>query len=201
MPRSSSGRYNRGMTDTVFETERLTIRKAGPDDADFLYALWKDPRVMRNVGFPEGLPITREKVLDGILHKSDSEYEHYLIVVRSADGERLGEACLHRPNEEGIAGTDVKLFPEHWGHRYGVEVKQGLVDYHFTHSDCVAVEGGPNRRNIASIKMQEAVGGVRVSEGVYEFPADAPGETEDVPYYVYRVFREAWEERRQDAAS
>ena len=184
------------MTDTVFETNRLTIRKAGPDDADMLFSLWKNPKVMRNVGFPEGLPITLEQVAEGIAKNDDTEYERNLVVVRKTDGTVMGECCLHRTDEEGIASTDVKLLPEYWGHHYGVEVKQGLVDYHFTHSDCLAVQGGPNRRNLASIKMQEAVGGVRVDEGVYEFPADAPGETEDVPYYIYRVFREAWERRR-----
>ena len=183
-------------TRTVFETERLVIRTADEDDTDVLYDLWKDPRVMRNVGFPEGLPISREQVLDQIRKNPDSDYEQYLIVVRREDGARMGECKLHRPDEEGIAGTDVKLSPGFWGHHYGVEVKQGLVDYHFTHSECVAVQADPNVRNIASIRMQEAVGGVRVAEGVYEFPADAPGETEDVPYYVYRVFREAWEQRR-----
>jgi len=34
-------------------------------------------------------------------------------------------------------------------------------------------------------------------ESVYEFPADTPGETEAVPYYVDRVFREDWERRRE----
>jgi len=184
-------------TRTVFETDRLLIRTAEESDADLLYDLWKDPRVMRNVGFPEGLPITREQVVDQIRREPDADYEQCLIVVRREDGARLGQCLLHRPNEEGIAGTDVKLSPDFWGHRYGVEVKQGLVDYHFTHSDCEAVEGGPNVRNVASIRMQESVGGVRVDEGFYEFPADAPGETEDVRYYVYRVFREAWEQRNR----
>ncbi|MEN8150847.1 MAG: GNAT family N-acetyltransferase [Planctomycetota bacterium] len=185
------------MTDTVFETERLTIRKAGPDDAELLYTLWKDPRVMRNVGFPEGLPITREQVLERLRKEPETEYERNLVVVRKADGEVIGECYLHRPDEDGIASTDVKLLPDYWSHHYGVEVKQGLVDYHFTHSDCVAVQGTPNRRNIASIRMQEAVGGVKVSEEVYEFPADAPGVTEDVPALIYRVFRETWEKRRE----
>ena len=79
--------------------------------------------------------------------------------------------------------------------KYGVEVKQGLVDYLFTHTDCAAVQGTPNVANVASIKMQEAVGAVRVDERVYEFPE---GEREDrcsVHHYVYRVFRPVWEQR------
>jgi len=64
-----------------------------------------------------------------------------------------------------------------------VEVKQGLVDYLFTHTDCIAVQAAPKRGNVASIKMQEAVGGVYVRE--------------EEPYLVYRVSRETWEARRR----
>ncbi len=182
---------------TVFETERLRVRMASENNADVLHALWTNPRVMRNVGFPEGLPVTRESIVAQIGKRPATEYDQFLIVVRREDGARLGECKLHRPDENGIAGTDVKLDPEFWGRRYGVEVKQGLVDYLFQHTDCTAVEAGPNVRNVASIRMQESVGGVRVDEKVYEFPSDTPGETEDVHHYVYRLFRDVWEKCRE----
>jgi hypothetical protein len=40
--------------------------------------------------------------------------------------------------------------------------------------------------------MQEAVGGVRIDEGVYEFPEAMRDFTNPVHYYTYRVYREAW---------
>jgi len=45
-----------------------------------------------------------------------------------------------------------------------------VVAYQFTHTDCEAVHATPNVKNVASIKMQEAVGVIRVGEGVYHFP-------------------------------
>ena len=41
------------------ETERLIIRLAADtaDDIDVYFRLWNDPRVMRLVGFPDGLHI------------------------------------------------------------------------------------------------------------------------------------------------
>ena len=77
---------------------------------------------------------------------------------------------MNRPNAEGIVETDIKLLPAHWGNKYGVEIKRGLVDHLFTHTDCKAVEATPNVNNAASIKMQEAVGGARMSENVHHFP-------------------------------
>ncbi len=47
--------------------------------------------------------------------------------------------------------------------------------------------------NIASIKMQEAVGGVRIGEDVYEFPESMREFTTPVHCYIYRVYRNAWE--------
>lgn len=46
----------------VFETERLAIRTATKEDVELLYALWTNPQVMRSVGFPHGLRVTRRKL-------------------------------------------------------------------------------------------------------------------------------------------
>ena len=47
----------------VFETERLLVFVATPDDATMFFKLWTDPRVMSNVGFPQGLPIMFEEIV------------------------------------------------------------------------------------------------------------------------------------------
>jgi hypothetical protein len=43
--------------------------------------------------------------------------------------------------------------------------------------------------------MQEAVGGQRVAEGVFNFPDKMKSWTCDVPYYEYRVTRKDWEKK------
>jgi RimJ/RimL family protein N-acetyltransferase len=186
------------MPRTIFETKRLIVRTAAVEDAAMYVALWNDPQVMTNVGFPEGLGVTEEEMAERIRTRPDEDYESFLVVVRKSDGAALGEAMLHRPDEDGIASTDVKLLPEHWGHKYGQEVKQGLVDYHFTHSDCAAVQGTPNVNNPASIKMQEAVGAVCVEDSAYEFDESDERMTTPLRLHVYRVFRDEWERRRSD---
>ncbi len=179
---------------TVFKTERLLIRAATEQDAGMLYELWTDPRVMANVGFPHGLRITREEIEERLRKPFESEFERVLVVELKATGQAIGECAMHLPNEEGIAETDVKLLPAFWGHRYGTEVKRGLVGHLFSHTPCIAVGASPNVGNIASIKMQEAVGGVRVGEGVYEFPESMRDYTTPVHHYFYHVYRESWEQ-------
>ncbi len=167
----------------IFTTPRLIIRRARSQDATFLYRLWKNPRVMTNVGFPQGLPITREQIKAQIARQGASVYDTYLIVTLRENGEPIGQCKLGSPDLQGISTTDVKLSPEFWGQRYGVEVKQGLVDYLFTHAPVLAVEADPACTNLPSIRMQEAVGGLRVREFDSTFNH----------HFVYRVHRFDWE--------
>ena len=70
------------------------------------------------------------------------------------------------------------------------------MDYLFTHTKCRGVRGTPNRKNEASIRMQEAVGARRVAEGCYHFPEEMRSYTTDVPYFEYVVERDVWVGRR-----
>lgn len=176
----------------VFATERLIIRAARLDDVAMYFALWTNPDIMKNMGFPRGLKITREEIAAKIQDQSGTEFGRLLVAELKTTNQVIGECKLYLPNDEGISETDVKLLPQFWGHKYGVEVKQGLIDYLFTHTDCDAVQGTPNVANIASIKMQEAVSAVRVAERVHEFPEERRDDTCPVHHYVYRVFRSDW---------
>jgi [ribosomal protein S5]-alanine N-acetyltransferase len=176
----------------VFTTPRLTIRLADAGDAPLFHRLWTDPQVMANVGFPGGIPITLDELRATLAAQPGSEFERLLVVELTVSGEPLGECLLGKPNPAGIASTDVKLLPQFWGHGYGVEVKRGLLDYLFTHTAATAVEATPNVGNLASIRMQEAVGGVRVGETTFTFPAAMQSYTTPVHAFIYHVTRAAW---------
>ena len=180
----------------VFETARLVVRKATLDDVAHFYALWTNPQVMAHVGFPQGLRVTRTQVENMIRDQGHGAFNGRLLIILNTTGEKVGEAALHAPNKTGIAETEVKLLLQFWGNKYGVEVKQGLVDYLFTHTDCTIVQASPNIKNIASIKMQEAVGGICVGEKVHEFPQHMRDYTQDVHATIYHVRREDWEKRQ-----
>jgi RimJ/RimL family protein N-acetyltransferase len=115
-----------------------------------------------------------------------------LVVDLKSIGCPIGEAWMTGPDSDHIAVTDVKLLPEVWGNRYGIEIKRGLLDYLFTHTNCLAVESSPNVNNLASIKMQEAVGGIRIREETYTFPDSMQAYTTPIHCYVYRVERSTW---------
>ena len=148
---------------------------------------------MKFVGFPYGLKIDKNAIKKQLEEQEASEFDVVLVIMLKESDEIIGNCKLGAPNEENKAHTDVKIEPEHWGNKYGVEVKKALLDYLFTKTDCIEVTADPNRNNIASIKMQEAVGGIRVGEETYRFPEHMKDYTCDVPLYNYTVTRENWE--------
>ena len=180
----------------IFETERLAVRAATVTDIDLFYALWTNPQVMKNVGFPQGLRIIRSELKERLSKQGGAEFGQLLVIELKATGQAIGECKLSRPDEEGIAEPDIKLLPAYWGHKYGRELWKELVVYQFTHTDCDAIQTTPQVDNVGSIKMQEAVGGVRVSEDVYHFPESMQDYTEPVHHYIYRVYREDWQRNR-----
>lgn len=176
----------------VFETKRLQVFVAAAEDTDHFYELWTDPHVMGNVGFPQGLPITREQIFEQLQGQAGRIFDTRLIVILRDANSAIGECKLGQPDQEGVAATDVKLLPKYWGSKFGVEIKLALLEYLFTHTSCTSVEATPNVENIASIRMQEAVGGVRVGEAVFPVPESMQDHMIPVNYYIYRVFREKW---------
>lgn len=179
----------------VFQTTRLLIRKAttDPDDIEMYFRLWNHPQVMVNVGFPNGLGMSREKIAELIRNQDETEFNARLIAIRKADNTKIGECFLGVPDENGVSNTDVKLFPEHWGNGYGREIKQGLVNYLFSHrADCQAIKADSKKDNFASRKMQEFVGAIRIEKGK-QYPVEDidryfPGDE----HYLYMVFRKDW---------
>jgi ribosomal-protein-alanine N-acetyltransferase len=184
----------------VFETQRLYIRPAIPEDIELYIKLWTSPEVMHQVGFPKGLRVNRDELVDRLSSPMVLEFERLLVVVRKSDEKTVGECMMHLPDEAGVAEPDVKLLPEFWGKGYGSEAWKGLVAYLFDHTDCKVVQSTPNVNNLPSIKMMEKAGGLQVDEAVHEFPENMRDFTVPVHYYVYHVTRETWEALRDKNA-
>ena len=179
----------------ILKTERLVVRQATIADTDHYFELWTNPKVMKFVGFPHGLKITKDEI-EKLLEQTEGEVLNCRLLVSSTDGEKIGECKLGKPDDEGISETDVKLLPQYWGRGYGKEIKRALVDWLFTNTECIGVKATPNKLNIASQKMQESVGARLVGEQSHQFPDSMRDYTEDVHSLVYIVYKEDWEAKK-----
>ena len=73
-----------------------------------------------------------------------AEYDEVMTIILPEPTEESPQGNpLETPDEEGLSTTDVKLLPEFWGNKYGVEIKRALLDYLFHVSP--ASDGGSGR--------------------------------------------------------
>ena len=79
--------------------ENLTIRQAEPADAKQLAAWWNDGAVMAHAGFPRGLGITEQKVVEGL-------GQGHLVI---EEGGRLIGECNYRSLAEVVAEIGIKI--------------------------------------------------------------------------------------------
>jgi len=154
--------------------------------------LWNNPDVMRNVGFPRGLRISREKIMNKIQGYDESVFDKTLVVLNKKTLEKMGECKLGFPNKDLIASTDIKLLPRFWKKGYGKEIKNALCKYLFQHTKTKIIEASPNVKNEASQRMQEACGGKKVKDGIYHFPPEMQHYTEDVHCIIYHIQKKDW---------
>lgn len=179
----------------TLQTPNLIIRPAtsSQEDINMYHRLWNHPQVMVNVGFPNGLGMSKEAIR--ALFESRVNYTR-LVVIRKKDGIRIGEAKAGEPDENGVSETDVKLLPEFWGNSYGKEIKRELVDYIFnTYPETTAIKADPKLTNVASIKMQEYVGAERIEIGKSYPINNIEKYLPPDGHHLYLLFRSNWELR------
>ncbi|MDD3803617.1 MAG: GNAT family N-acetyltransferase [bacterium] len=178
------------------KTSRLSVRKMKPcsADADFISSLWQNGDVMKFVGFPEGIKESPENIIRITKERIKKGTEHHLIIERK--GKSIGEALIRYDKKDKFAETDVKLLPKYQGRGYGIEVKRVLLMWIFKNTDARGVKATPNVKNIASIMMQEGVGGKRIKRIRYEFPKNMSSFTIPVESYLYIVYRRNWEKQK-----
>ncbi len=183
--------------DVRFCTPRLEVREAADVDEAFIVSLWSDPRVMRFVGFPLGIPTAADDVPRRMRCGAGLTA---LLVAESRETRRaIGQCLLGAPDADGVCEPDIKLDPAFWGCGYGRELWAALIDQSFLRSACAVVRGTPNVANAASIRMQESAGMRRVGEGLSTFPPEMREFTVPVQHVVYEVSREEWQHRRARA--
>jgi len=186
---------------TYLQTDRVTLRPFGADDADLLIELDSDPAVMRFLsgGEPTAPELVRERDLPSILAGYDRWGGAFgLFAAFSVTGDEfLGWFCL-RPERDGPldeAELGYRLRRAAWGSGYATEVSSALVTKAFTDLDVRVVWGATMALNTASQHVMEKVG-MSVTE-VLETPDDMLAvEGSELGGFRYEITKEQWERRQ-----
>ena len=137
------------------ETPRLSLREFRADDADNLYRLHSDPRVMRYIG--DGSVGTRESVAVA-LARAAGHYRNYpglgiWPAAQRGSGEFIGWFCLKYVPQTVEIELGYRLLPQAWGYGYATEGASELIRYAFEVLGLYRVIGLTNPGNTASQRV------------------------------------------------
>jgi len=162
---------------------RVRLRPLRSDDADALFALQSDPRVMRYWSHP---PWThRDEAVQRIAKfaRDRETTEFYPWVTTTADDDALiGTVSLfaiHRAQCRAEIG--YALLSSQWGRGYATDMLQPALAFAFGSLGLERIEADIDPRNVASCRLVERVGFVR--EGVLRERWRVAGEVTDSAIY------------------
>jgi len=100
--------------------DQLIIRQPRKDDLKFLKKLWADPKVMNYVGFPRGMKVSDEKIMNwiddwqksGQLRMIIEDSEKKVPIAEIGYREDKNFPFAHK---KAVLALDIKIIPDYWG--------------------------------------------------------------------------------------
>jgi len=116
---------------SVFETERLVVRRLRPDDLDDFAALTGDPEIMRSMD--DGKPLSREQTRTWT-EVSEANYRsrgYGCFAVTAKPEDRMIGFCgfAFPPDRPGIVEVIYAFAPSCWGSGYATEAVRATLAY------------------------------------------------------------------------
>jgi RimJ/RimL family protein N-acetyltransferase len=147
-----------GKVKTEFKGEKVTIRKTTKKDLPALMALWNDGRVMKWVGYPQGLDMDMVKMEDWFHHWQNKPHRHHFTVHDQLIG-FCGEVYYEVDNIHRRAALDIKFIPTAQGKGLAIDAFKTLPRLVFeSETEVEVVWTEPIEENIASRKLYTRCG-------------------------------------------
>lgn len=174
----------------TLQTARLCLRPVTDADADALFALHTNARVLRYWDAPAW--IERQQATRFIARCREMAQEGTgarLAVTRLSDGKFIGWCALHRWNPDYRSASLGCCFDDAmWGRGYATESACAVLQWAFEILDLNRVQAETDTRNAASARILEKLGFVR--EGTLREDCLVNGEVSDS--WVYGLIRSDW---------
>ena len=188
---------------TVWETERMLLRRFTADDVGNLFDLNSDPEVMRYLS--GGRPTPREQIRDEIIPFHLAVYDRFdrlgtWAAESAATGEFLGWFHFRAGPHTDVTNVDLgyRLRGSAWNQGYATEGSRALIDMGFTDLGVERVFGHTMTVNTASRRVMEKCGLTLVRTGPYE--GSYPVEGAEHGQVEYALTKPGWEALTADGA-
>lgn len=171
-------------------TARLRLRAFEDADADDLFALHTNPRVLRYWDSPAWSErATVEKFIKKCRTIAEEGSGARLAVDRVRDGAFIGWCSLSGWNPDFRSASLGYIYTdEAWGHGYATEVARAVLGWAYDTLDLNRVQAETDTRNVASARVLEKLGFLR--EGTLREDCIVNGEVSDS--WIYGLLRRDW---------
>ena len=150
--------------DTGFETlvtERLSLRRSRPEDAEAISTYRSDPDVHRYQGWERTDPDGIRAEIGEMAGRAPGEPGGWvqLSVLERATDRLVGDVGFSRADgEPGVIKVGYTMAPMFQGRGYGTEAMRALVDYLLDVLGVDVVRAYASEENVPSIRVAEKVG-------------------------------------------
>ncbi|TCC10480.1 GNAT family N-acetyltransferase [Kribbella soli] len=173
-------------------TDRLTLRRFKPTDAEQFAAYRSDPQVARFQSWDAPVPLAEAQRTVERFAEGDPEAPGWFQYAVDLDGVLIGDLGLNLHENLMQADLGFTLASEYQGHGYASEAVRGLLHHLFVDRELHRVSAECDARNTASARLLERVGFTR--EG--ERPANTWFKGEWTDDLVFGLLREDYLSRR-----
>jgi len=144
----------------VLETERLLLNEFMKSDADELFKMRSDDRVLKYFDRDPHKSIEESELMIETMIKSFKNKEGINWIIRKKDTlEVIGDIGYWRMKKEHVrAEIGYALKPEYWGNGYMREALTKAVEFGFKEFCLHSIEANVNPANLNSIKLLEKFG-------------------------------------------
>lgn len=145
-------------TKSFLTTERLSLREFRPDDAENLYRLDRDPRVMRYIG--DGSVGTRASVAAALSRATEyyARFPGLGVWPAETGGKFIGWFCLKYVPATVEVEVGYRLLRQAWGHGFATEGARALVRHGFDTLGLYRIIGLTHPDNAASQRVLQKSG-------------------------------------------
>jgi ribosomal-protein-alanine N-acetyltransferase len=151
----------------ILETDRLLLREYVEEDAEALFKLNSDPKVLRFL--PDERLLNVEQARQILIDHPIADYRKYGFgrgaCILKSTGEQIGFAGLKYLEELGEVDVAFRLMPTHWGQGLATEASLASVRFGFADLGLKRIIGLVTPENIASVRVLEKTG-LRYAETV-----------------------------------
>lgn len=177
----------------TLQTPRLLLRPFADSDAESLYSLQSNARVMRYWDSPPWKDRARAAAFIAACRQMEQDGSGLRLVIETLrDRHFIGWCSMFRWNPVYRSlGVGYCLDEPAWGQGYATEAVGALVHWLYDALDLNRVEAELDTRNIASARVLEKLGFVR--EGLRREDCIVDGEVSDS--WIYGLLRRDWTPR------